>query len=146
MKLYLDNCSIQRPLDDKSQVRIAVEAEAILGVIQLIEGGQIDLVRSPALIYEINRTSNIERRSYALQLISKSKFEVRLSPAIEHRASQLNDLGIDTLDALHLAFAEASQADFFCTYDDKLIKRALALSNLAVVVVNPLELIQEIEQ
>ena len=29
MKIYLDFCSIQRPLDSKSQVRIAIEAEAI---------------------------------------------------------------------------------------------------------------------
>jgi hypothetical protein len=28
MRVYLDMCSIQRPLDTKSQVRIAVEAEA----------------------------------------------------------------------------------------------------------------------
>jgi hypothetical protein len=30
MKIYLDMCSIQRPLDTKTQLRIAVEAEAIL--------------------------------------------------------------------------------------------------------------------
>lgn len=34
MKIYLDNCSLQRPLDDKSQIRIRLEAEAILAVIE----------------------------------------------------------------------------------------------------------------
>jgi hypothetical protein len=30
MKIYLDMCTIQRPLDTKTHPRIAVEAEAIL--------------------------------------------------------------------------------------------------------------------
>ena len=39
MLLYLDLCSLQRPLDDKTQLRIALEAEAVLVVapIELIE-------------------------------------------------------------------------------------------------------------
>jgi len=39
MKVYLDMCSIQRPLDTKTHARIAVEAEAILGVLTLCEAG-----------------------------------------------------------------------------------------------------------
>jgi hypothetical protein len=35
MKIYLDMCSVQRPLDTKTQPHIAVEAEAILGIIAL---------------------------------------------------------------------------------------------------------------
>jgi len=30
MRPYLDNCCLQRPLDDKTQLRIAVEREIIL--------------------------------------------------------------------------------------------------------------------
>ena len=36
MMVYLDMCSIQRPLDAKTQSRIAVEAETILGVLALV--------------------------------------------------------------------------------------------------------------
>ncbi len=32
MKIYFDRCSLQRPLDNRSQFRIAIEAEAILGM------------------------------------------------------------------------------------------------------------------
>ena len=35
MKIYLDMCSLQRPLDTKTQLRIAVEAEAVLIVVSL---------------------------------------------------------------------------------------------------------------
>ncbi len=49
MRIYLDMCSIQRPLDTKTQPRIAVEAEAILGVLMLCEAGQVDLMTSDTL-------------------------------------------------------------------------------------------------
>jgi hypothetical protein len=42
MKIYLDICSVQRPLDDKAQLRILVEAEAILGILALCESGQAE--------------------------------------------------------------------------------------------------------
>jgi hypothetical protein len=44
MKIYLDNCSLQRPLDDKTQIRIALEAEAILSVLALCEAGGLELI------------------------------------------------------------------------------------------------------
>ena len=33
MKLYLDTCCLNRPLDDKSQALVAVEAEAVLAIL-----------------------------------------------------------------------------------------------------------------
>jgi hypothetical protein len=45
MLIYLDMCSIHRPLDDKAQLRIRVEGEAVLGIIALgagIGGGLAD--------------------------------------------------------------------------------------------------------
>jgi len=50
-------CSIHRPLDDKAQLRILVESEAVLGIIALCESGQADLVSSDPieLIAEIGQ-------------------------------------------------------------------------------------------
>lgn len=55
MKIYLDMCSIQRPLDTKPQPRIAVEAEAILGIPALCEAGQVELMSSDMLLFELGR-------------------------------------------------------------------------------------------
>jgi hypothetical protein len=44
MKIYLDNCCLQRPLDDKSQLRIQLEAEAILAVLTFCEKQEVQLV------------------------------------------------------------------------------------------------------
>jgi hypothetical protein len=56
MLIYLDMCSIQRPLDDKAQLRILVESETVLGIIALCESGQCTMVSSDALDYEAGRS------------------------------------------------------------------------------------------
>jgi len=72
MRIYLDMCSIQRPLDTKTQPRIAVEAEAILGVLMLCEAGQVELMASDALGFELERNPNPVRKEYALKVLSKA--------------------------------------------------------------------------
>jgi hypothetical protein len=48
MRVYLDRYSPQRPLDSKTQVRIVLEAEAVLGILALCEAGSIELISSEA--------------------------------------------------------------------------------------------------
>jgi hypothetical protein len=50
MKVYLDNCCLQRPLDDKSQIRIALEAEAVLSILAICESGILELISSEPLV------------------------------------------------------------------------------------------------
>jgi hypothetical protein len=57
-------CSLQRPLDTKTQIRVAVEAEAILNILALWESGQIELVSSPALIFEADKIKSPVRKTY----------------------------------------------------------------------------------
>jgi len=51
MRVYLDACSLQRPLDDRSQPRINIEAEAVLTILRLVESGDLELLSSDALIF-----------------------------------------------------------------------------------------------
>ncbi len=146
MKIYLDNCSLQRPLDSKNQTRTILEAEAVLGVLTLLESGRVELVSSEALLFEIDRNTNRTRREYALEVLSKAKTFVMLSGQVEKRARKFDALGIKPLDALHLASAEEAHADYFCTCDDRFLKRARAISGLRTRVVSPIELIKELER
>jgi len=50
--IYLDLCAIQRPLDTPNQIRIVLESEAVLGLIQMCDAGLIEIVSSHALVYE----------------------------------------------------------------------------------------------
>ena len=63
--IYLDTCSIQRPLDNKVQPRIFMEAEAILTVLSLVEAGELELLSSDVLKFEISCIANINRRTEA---------------------------------------------------------------------------------
>ena len=54
--------------------------------------------------------------------------------------------GIKPLDALHVALAETGNADYFCTCDDRLLQNAKQVKDLMVKVVNPVDLVQEIEK
>jgi predicted nucleic acid-binding protein len=146
MRVYLDLCSIQRPLDTKSQVRIAVEAEAVLGIIALCEAGTLDLVSSSALVFEVEKNPNPVRKMYALEVLSTAQVFASIDQGIEERAEAFHQMGIKPLDALHLASAEAARVDYFCTTDDRFLKRARAAGVLPAKVVTPLELIAEVTQ
>ena len=146
MKIYLDNCSLQRPLDDRSQIRIMLEAEAVLAIISLCESGQLEMVSSEALLFEINRTSNASRKEIALGMLDVAKALIAIDQEIKTRAAELLNHGVQPLDALHLASAEKAQVDFFCTCDDKLLRKAKMLCEPKLKVRSPIQLVEEIEQ
>lgn len=49
MRLYLDNCCLQRPLDDQTHPRIRVETEAVFAMLAAVQAGDQRLVSSEAL-------------------------------------------------------------------------------------------------
>jgi predicted nucleic acid-binding protein len=146
MKVYLDNCALQRPLDSQTQIRIALEAEAVIGPIGLVEGGVVDLVSSEVLDFEVRRNPRPERRAYALAVLTRAENYVQLDDTIESRAITFESAGLKPLDALHLAAAEASEADYFCTTDDGILNRGAEIADLQIRVISPVELITELEQ
>lgn len=145
MRIYLDCCSLQRPFDDKSQPRIAVEAEAVLVILALCESGSLKLVSSDALLFEIGHIPDHDREADALEILKIAKEILILTPKIEKLSRKLGESGLKPLDALHLAFAFDSKVDYFCTCDDKLLKKAKNLSELSTKVVSPTELVMELE-
>lgn len=146
MRVYLDTCSLQRLLDDKSQLRSHLEAEAILSVLDLVNAGQVELVSSDALAFEIGRNPHQTRREFALETLLACALHIELSEAVEARATVLNQMGTKTLDTLHLASAEIGEIDFFCTCDDSFSKKAKREVSGETHVVSPLELADELEE
>lgn len=146
MKVYLDTCSLQRPLDDKSQLRIRLESEAVLSVLDLAKVGRIQLFSSDVLLFEIRRNPLRIRRDFALETLAGFSGFVSLSRAIESRAKALCQAGIKTLDSLHLASAEVGGLDYFCTCDDSFLKKAKREAKGGIEVVSPLEFVEELEK
>lgn len=146
IKVYLDLCAIQRPLDTPNQVRVMLEAEAVLGILSLCVAGLIELISSEALVYETEQNPLPIRREHGYSVLAKAKMTINVTASVKERASQFLQHSIKPLDAVHLALAEASQVDYFCTCDDQLARKAKRIRDLQVKVISPLDLIQEIEK
>lgn len=144
-RIYLDLCSLQRPLDTKSQIRIAIEAEAVLGMIRLWELEQIELISSESLMFEAEQNTNPVRKAYILEILTTIQTFVKISPVIEHRAKKFVEMGIKPMDSLHLSSAIEAGADYFCTCDDRFLKRAKTIDTSLTKVFSPTELGLELE-
>ncbi len=105
MRIYFDMCSLQRPLDDKTQLRVLVEAQAVLGVLALCESGNADLIASDALVFETDANPDAVRRDFAAQAIAMATQFVKPDDHLKARAQTFIDAGIKPLDVLHLASA-----------------------------------------
>ena len=63
VKVYLDNCTYNRPFDDQSQIRISLEAQAKLYIQRLIINRELDLVYSYMSIYENSENPDSDHRN-----------------------------------------------------------------------------------
>lgn len=144
LRVYLDACSLQRPLDDRTQPRINMEAEAILSFLSFVEVGVLDWVSSEVLRTELDFMPDPLRRAEAEKFLKLAIETIPLSNTIENLDLQYAQSGIRLFDALHLASASIARVNFFCTSDDKLLKKGVQLAGLKFRVVSPLELLAEI--
>lgn len=146
MRVYLDICCIGRLLDDKTQPRVIAEAEAVLELVAAREAGRLEFASSTALEYETRRDPDPIRRRATLDILGKAAVVGRISAAVVGRAHILQGGGIKALDAYHLSFAAEVGADFFCSCDDRLIRRARVIHPPPPEIVTPLELIRELKR
>jgi hypothetical protein len=81
MQIYLDTCSLQRPLDDRSQPKINMEAEAILTILGMVEAGFATLVSSEAIEYEISHIPEQLRKNRSREILNLAKKKL-LAPSV----------------------------------------------------------------
>jgi predicted nucleic acid-binding protein len=135
---YLDLCCFKRPFDDATIEKIRKEAEAVAAILDMAQAGVFDLVRSPAHDYENDRNPREDRRLATRLWLEAASVSVETSHAASDRARVLASFGFGPLDALHLAYAEASAAKWFVTTDDRLLKVAMKhREQLRVDVITP---------
>jgi hypothetical protein len=144
MRIYLDTCSLQRPFDDRAQLRVRVEGEAVLAILALCASGKAELVASDAHRYENERNPHSLRREYMDEMLAVAAHFVPGTQTVRDRAGQYVAAGIKVWDAAHLASAVEARANYFCTSDDRLLKRGRAADTGITKVVTPLELIEEL--
>lgn len=143
MRIYSDCCCLQRPFDDQTQPRIKVEAEAVLAILASVEAGDLSLLNSEAIEYELSHIPEGTRRREALAILTLATERLDVTPDVELLAESFEHKGIQSMDAVHLALASQSRADFFGTCDDKLLRNGQAISLLGCKVVSILDLVKE---
>lgn len=140
--LYLDVCTLCRPLDDQNHLRIRLETDAIFLILRHIEIGFYSASISPVHYKEIIAIKEIGERLEMESLLGRldKSYKYNLIQA-RNRADTLIDIGFDIADAAHVAFAEQS-AEFFITCDDKLLKKCKQTA-LRITAMNPIEFITQ---
>jgi predicted nucleic acid-binding protein len=131
-------------LDDQTHPRIKVETEAVLAVLTVVQSGEIHLLSSEVLEYEIRRIPNESRRKEAMAMLALAKIHLELDDDVEILAESFERFGIHSMDAMHLAFASTAKADFFSTTDDQFLRKAQQIQDLECKVLSMFELIQEV--
>lgn len=142
MKVYLDMCAWKRPFDDQTQGRILIETTAVIRILEAANTGLMTLCNSAALVAENRRNPNRRRRERVDVLLSVIGQPTAATGATLDRAEELERLGFRSMDALHLAFAEAVQADYFVTVDDDLLARSQQV-NLGVAVMDVIDFVKQ---
>lgn len=125
MRVYLDVCSYNRPYDDQSQLRVAMEAQSKLHIQGLIKEGKLDLVGSYILDYEVSRNPYEMRRQSILQFVqSNMKYYVgpERAETIKPVAEGIMATGVKEKDAYHVAAAIYAKCDYFISTDIRLLK------------------------
>jgi predicted nucleic acid-binding protein len=144
MRIYLDNCCLQRPLDDQTHPRIRVETEAVFVILAAIQAGEQSLLGSEALEYEVSRIPDEARRTEVFSVLTLASERLQITDEVEALALAFERQGVPAMDAIHLALASTANADFFCTCDDRLLRKAQTLPGLSCKVITLLGLVPEV--
>jgi len=143
IKVYLDNCTYNRPYDDQSQIRISLESQAKLYIQKLIINKELYLVYSYMSLYENSENPNPEHRNsirdffrFAAEFIGIDKADI-----IGTRAQAIREWKIKSNDAIHLACAIEAGCEYFITTDDEILKNYHASD---IHVYSPVDFISEV--
>jgi predicted nucleic acid-binding protein len=140
-KVYLDTSAYNRPFDDQTQPKIFLESQAVVIILQMVETRMVDLVSSFVLEYENSRNPYPLKQEAMNRYLQMAEARQMVDEAIRQRAEELGHNGLNAVDALHVACAEAIRSDYFITCDKRLINRC---ARLMLKVVNPVDFVLEV--
>lgn len=82
MRIYFDTCTLQRPGDDRSQLRVSLEAEAILSLLAFCEQKRAALVVSDVILFETMNNPNPQRQAFVSEIIQEAAEHLAFSACI----------------------------------------------------------------
>ena len=141
--LCLDYNCFQRGFDDPGQVRIQMEALACQEIFTEAERSEVQLVWSFMHQDETSLCPFPVRKYEALRLAALCNKRLGPKKEIYQLARSFQDSSsLGAKDAVHLACAVESKADYFLTCDDRLIRQTKQF-NLTLILLNPVDYIRQ---
>jgi predicted nucleic acid-binding protein len=142
VRLYLDNCSYNRPFDDQTQMKIRLETSAKLYIQNEIRNGVYELAWSFMNDMENNDNPYDDRRGSIQKWESLAKYNCKASAEILKMGKSIEQLKIKPKDSLNIACAIVSNCDYFITTDTKLLNKIVK----EIKIINPMDFIVEMEE
>jgi predicted nucleic acid-binding protein len=141
MRIYLDNCSFNRPFDSQNSLKIKLEAQAKLYIQQLVMEKKLELVWSFILEYENDNNPFEERKVRISKWQDIAVFDCDENDEIVKKATFLMKKGLHQKDALHIASAIFSKVDYFISTDAKIINKKID----SIEILNPVDFVLRME-
>ena len=144
MKIYMDLCCLNRPFDDQSQARVALESQAAVLILEKVDRGMHALCNSAALVVENSLSPKVQVRLEIEALLDRADIWIGHDKLIDQRAIDLRKLGFKEFDAYHIAAAEMAACDRLVTCDDNFLRAARRnVAKIRVTVTDPIRLVSE---
>jgi predicted nucleic acid-binding protein len=137
-RIYLDNCCFNRPFDDRSQLIVRLEAEAVLAIQNGIRNEEYELVWS-YILDEENAACPFPLKRQLIKIWKQwATVDVEPSDDVLQAAQFYGSKGLKTMDSLHLACAECAGTNFFVTTDLGILKKRID----KVPTLNPIDFVR----
>jgi len=142
VKVYLDICCFNRPYDDQTQPKVAIETLAKLHIQELVLKHEIDIVWSYILKFENSRNIFESKRVAIAKWEKISVSFIGKSDSVMVLARQISATGIKPADSLHIACAITAHCDYLITVDNRMQK----FQDSRIIICNPAEFINEVSK
>ncbi len=143
IRIYLDNCCFNRPFDDKENIKVKLESIAKLHVQSLIKEQKIELAWSYILEAENDKNPFPDRHLSIREWKEIACINLEETEDLLLKAEDILQVGIKTLDAVHLACSIFTNCNYFLTTDKGIINKAKHIREIEIV--NPIDFVNILE-
>ena len=144
IKVYLDNCTYNRPFDDQTQIMVSLETEAKQHIQRLIIEKKIDLAYSFINRFENSKSKWTLSRDTINGFFRNAEFYVDYTSALNvgKRAVEIMKGNVKTKDAYHISCAIEGACDYFITTDKQLLKHECK----KIIICSPIQFLDYYEE
>ena len=136
-RLYLDNCSFNRPYDDQSVLKNYLESEAKTYIQKEILNETYELAWSYIMDYEVSFNPFLDRKSQIIKWKEIAKIDIDVSEDIVKRANEIMKKQIKAKDSLHIACAIEAKCNYYITTDRKVLNKSID----DIIIINPVDFV-----